>query len=104
MENDDCHENCGVAKTLKIIGSKWTLLVLRDLFTGPKRFGELQTSLKGISPRTLSLRLDQLEKDGIITKKVFVEVPLHVEYSLTPKGSSLEEIICKMREWGEVHP
>jgi DNA-binding HxlR family transcriptional regulator len=101
MEMD--HSNCGVAKTLKIIGSKWTLLILRDLFDGAKRFGELQNSLSGISPRTLSLRLDQLEKDGIIKKKIFAEVPLHVEYSLTSKGKSLEEIIAKMREWGECH-
>lgn len=92
--------SCGVAQTLKIIGGKWTVLILRDLLEGPRRFGELQHSLAGISPRTLSLRLDQLEKDGIITKKIFAEVPLHVEYRLTPKGNSLNEIIYKMREWG----
>lgn len=99
MKSD--HSECGVAKTLKIIGSKWTILILRDLLEGTKRFGELQRSLLGISPKTLSQRLDQLEKDGILTKKVFAEVPLHVEYSLTKKGLSLNAIICKMREWGE---
>lgn len=95
------HKSCGVAKTLKIIGSKWTLLILRDLMESPKRFSQLQNSLEGISPRTLSLRLSQLETDKIISKKIFAEIPPHVEYSLTQKGKSLEEIICKMREWGD---
>ncbi len=92
---------CGVEKTLKIIGSKWTILLLHNLFQGKKRFGEFQRSLEGISPKTLSLRLQQLEKDGILTKKVFAEVPLHVEYTLTKKGESLAEIFKKMAEWGE---
>ena len=94
-------EPCGVEKTLKIIGTKWTILVIRDLCEGTKRFGELQRSLSGISPRTLSLRLGQLQKFGIVKRKVFKEIPLHVEYSLTPKGNSLREIIVKMREWGD---
>jgi DNA-binding HxlR family transcriptional regulator len=92
---------CGVEKTLKIIGSKWTILLLHNLFQGKKRFGEFQKSLEGISPKTLSLRLQQLEKDGIITKKVFAEIPLHVEYTLTKKGESLTEIFKTMAEWGE---
>jgi DNA-binding HxlR family transcriptional regulator len=94
-------EKSCVMNTLKIIGSKWTILILRDLCEGTKRFGQLQRSLNGISPKTLSLRLKQLERDGVVRKKVFAEVPLHVEYSLTPKGQSLREIINKMREWGE---
>jgi DNA-binding HxlR family transcriptional regulator len=88
-------------KTLKIIGSKWTILLLRELFEGKKRFGELQRALEGISPKTLSLRLKQLEKDRIIKKKVFAEIPLHVEYSLTPRGDSLSEIIEKIKDWGD---
>ena len=95
------HNDCGVSNTLKIIGSKWTILILRDLCESKKRFGELQRSLNGISPKTLSLRLQQLEKNGIIQKKVFAEIPLHVEYSLTPKGDSLKSIIDAMRSWGE---
>lgn len=91
----------GVAETIKIIGSKWTILILRDLCEGTKRFGELQRSLEGISPKTLSLRLQQLEKDGIVVKKIFPEVPLHVEYSLTEKGKSLKQIINLMRDWGD---
>jgi DNA-binding HxlR family transcriptional regulator len=86
---------------MKIIGSKWTILILHQLFDGPKRFGELQKTLTGISPRTLSLRLAELEGDKLISKKVFAEVPPHVEYTLTKKGFSLNDIICKMREWGE---
>jgi DNA-binding HxlR family transcriptional regulator len=96
-------EFCGITSTLKVIGSKWTILILRDLFEGKKRFGELQQSLGTISPKTLSLRLQQLEEDSIITKKIFPEVPLHVEYALTQKGKSLHHIIADLRDWGEQH-
>jgi DNA-binding HxlR family transcriptional regulator len=92
---------CGVAATLKIIGSKWTMLILHKLFEGEKRFGELQKALAPISPKTLSLRLQELEKEGIITKKIFAEIPLHVEYTLTKKGQSLNEIFQKMADWGK---
>lgn len=93
--------NCAVAKTLKIIGSKWTMLILHNLFDGKKRFGQLQRSLVTISPKTLSQRLQELEKDGIITRKVFTEVPLHVEYNLTEKGLSLKKLFKDMADWGE---
>lgn len=95
------HDKTCVMKTLKIIGSKWTILLLRELFEGTKRFGQLQKALDGISPKTLSLRLKQLEKDRIIEKKVFAEIPLHVEYSLTARGNSLSDVIEKIKEWGE---
>jgi DNA-binding HxlR family transcriptional regulator len=98
---DQDHRACGVAKTIKIIGSKWTILILHQLFDKPKRFGEIQKALEGISPRTLSLRLQELEEDNLVTRKAFAEIPPHVEYSLTKKGHSLNDIICKMREWGE---
>ncbi len=94
-------DNCSVAKTLRVIGSKWTMLILHNLFEGKKRFGELQRALEGISPKTLSQRLQELEQEGVINKKVFAEVPLHVEYTLTEKGKSLGEIFDKMAEWGE---
>src|SRR5947208_174126 len=70
----DCakYHDCGVNKTLKIIGSKWTMHILHNLFDGPKRFGELQRNADGISPKTLTLRLRELEKDKVITKKVLV--------------------------------
>lgn len=94
-------DNCGVTNTMKVIGSKWTILLLHNLCEGKKRFGELQRAMEGISPKTLSQRLSELEKNGIITRKVFAEIPLHVEYTLTPKGESLKEIINTMRKWGE---
>jgi DNA-binding HxlR family transcriptional regulator len=93
--------NCGIEKTLKIIGDKWTVLIIRDLLEDKKRFGELETSLSCISPKTLSLRLKDLEKNGIITKKIYKEIPLHVEYSITEKGKSLENILNDLRVWGE---
>jgi DNA-binding HxlR family transcriptional regulator len=97
----DIHDNCAVAKTLKIIGSKWTMLLLHTLFDGKKRFGEIQRSLPGISPKTLSQRLQELEEEGIITKKVFAEVPLHVEYTLTEKGESLSGVFRSLAKWGK---
>ena len=97
----DTGQNCPVAKTLKIIGSKWTMLILHQLFEGKKRFGQLQKALPGISSKTLALRLRELEKTGIIRKKIFVEIPLHVEYYLTPKGKSLEALFAKMAQWGK---
>jgi DNA-binding HxlR family transcriptional regulator len=94
-------DTCGVEKTLKIIGSKWTMLILHNLFDGEKRFGQLQRILSPISPKTLSQRLHELEKEGIIRKKVYAEVPLRVEYSLTKKGFSLREIFDQMAQWGQ---
>lgn len=93
--------NSPIVKTLKVMSGKWTMLILRTLCDGTKRFGELQRELSGISPKTLSVRLTQLEKEGIITKHVFAEVPLHVEYSLTKKGSHLKDIFRQLTEWGE---
>jgi DNA-binding HxlR family transcriptional regulator len=98
----DC-KNCGVAKTLKIIGSKWAMMILYNLFEGEKRFGQIQKNLETISPKTLTERLKELEKDGIIKKKVFAEIPLHVEYSLTDKGNSLKDIFTRMEDWGQVN-
>jgi len=99
MDKLNSDKNC-VGKTMKIIGSKWTIMILRELFEEKKRFGEIQNSLVGISPKTLSTRLRELENHGIINKKIFKEIPLHVEYSLTPQGESLKEIIRQMHEWG----
>jgi DNA-binding HxlR family transcriptional regulator len=104
---NDCPEkkhggDCGVAKTLKIIGSKWMMMILHNLFNGPKRFGQLQRSLEGISPKTLTQRLQELEQEKIVKRHVFAEIPLHVEYSLTKKGQSLEDIFIQMAHWGEI--
>lgn len=97
------HKKCGVEKTLKIIGSKWTMNIIHILFNGKKRFGELQKLLTGISSKTLSQRLRDLEREKIVSRKVFTEIPLHVEYSLTEKGKSLDDIFKKMSQWGKIH-
>lgn len=103
-EPSDEKSFCPVAKTLSIIGGKWTLLILRDLSGGTKRFGQLQKSLQGISPKTLSQRLRELEKEEIVVKKVYAEVPPRVEYSLTSRGESLKKIVHALAEWGTEHP
>lgn len=94
------HQTC-IGNTLKIIGGKWTIQILHELCGGTKRFGQIQKALNGISPRTLSMRLDQLEHEKIISKKVFAEIPLHVDYTLTPKGQSLKKIIRQIHSWGQ---
>src|ERR1700733_11064644 len=85
-----------IASAMEIIGNKWTALILRDLFSGPKRFCELEKSVGNINPRTLSQRLDDLELNGIITKKSFAEVPPRTEYTLTAKGNDLLPILKQM--------
>jgi len=97
MVSDD---TCPVVHTTELIGGKWTLLLVRDLAAGRTRFCELERSLAGISPRTLSLRLRALEEDGIIERHTYPEVPPRVEYSLTQKGYDLLPIIESMRQYG----
>jgi DNA-binding HxlR family transcriptional regulator len=89
-----------IAGAMEIIGNKWTALILRDLFSGPKRFCELEKSVGNINPRTLSQRLDALEDHGVITKQSFAEVPPRVEYTLTKKGEDLLPILKQMATWG----
>jgi DNA-binding HxlR family transcriptional regulator len=91
---------CPVCATADIICGKWTLLVIRDLAEGRARFCELERSLAGISPRTLSLRLRALEDEGIVARHTFPEVPPRVEYSLTDKGAALVPLIDDMRRYG----
>lgn len=90
---------CGVARALEIIGGKWTLLIIRDLLNGPRRFGELENSLDGISPRTLALRLKELEHDGVLTRDCS-KGQAHPIYQLTGRGRSLQRIIDQLRSWG----
>jgi DNA-binding HxlR family transcriptional regulator len=92
---------CPVLATARIVSGKWTLLVLRDLAHGPCRFGELERSLSGISPRTLSLRLRALEEEGVLERRVYPEAPPRVEYRLTGKGQALVPIIEAMRVYGD---
>src|SRR5580700_2939490 len=95
------NDTCPVCRTAEIVCGKWTLLVIRDLAEGRSRFCELERSLAGISPRTLSLRLRALEDQGIVERQIFGEVPPRVEYALTEKGRALLPIIDDMRSYGE---
>src|ERR671917_1061695 len=93
--------NCPVSCCAQIVSGKWTLLVIRDLADGNRRFCELERSLEGISPRTLSLRLRALEEHGIVVRNTYPEVPPRVEYALTEKGKALVPLIEDMRSYGK---
>lgn len=97
MASDD---TCPVCLTAEVVCGKWTLLLIRDLAEGRTRFCELERSLAGISPRTLSLRLRALEEEGIVERQTYPEVPPRVEYALTEKGRALLPIIEDMRAYG----
>jgi DNA-binding HxlR family transcriptional regulator len=94
------NSTCPVARTARIISGKWTILIIRDLASGIKRFNQLERSLQGISPKTLSERLRTLEEEEIILRRTFAEVPPRVEYSLTEKGHDLIELVTCMRCYG----
>ena len=91
---------CSIEKALEVLGGKWTFLIIRDLFDGVKRFGELRKSLPGVSPKTLSLRLKELEERDVVKRTAYPTVPPTVEYTLTEKGNSLRPIIKAMKVWG----
>src|SRR3954447_509391 len=93
---------CPVARTAQLIGNKWTPLIVRDLADGQRRFSELERSLVGISPKTLSERLKRLEEAHVIERACFAEVPPRVEYSLTAKGHALMPVIEQMRSFGNL--
>ena len=95
---------CPVARTLDIIGERWTILILRELFReGPRRFDDFQRSLQGVSPNTLSARLKKLEERGIIARRFYEEHPPRAEYMLTEKGRTLGPILKALLEWGQKH-
>jgi DNA-binding HxlR family transcriptional regulator len=96
----ESNSRCPVCRTADVVCGKWTLLVIRDLSEGCSRFCELERSLEGISPRTLSLRLRALEEEGIVERNTFPEVPPRVEYALTEKGEALVPLIDDMRRYG----
>ncbi len=93
--------SCPVETTLGVIGGRWKLLVLHYLLDGTKRFGQLHRLLDGISHRTLTKQLRELEAAGVLRRNVYREVPPKVEYSLTPLGKSLEPVLLAMHAWGE---
>ena len=92
---------CPVETALTLIGDRWKMLIVRDLLTGTKRFGELKKSLTGISQKVLTQHLRAMEDSGLVHRKVYAEVPPRVEYSLTEVGQSLKSIHDVMWQWGE---
>ena len=94
------NSECPVCRTAEVVCGKWTLLLIRDLADGSSRFCELERSLEGISPRTLSLRLRALEEEGIVERHTYPEVPPRVEYALTVKGEALVPLVEDMRQYG----
>ena len=94
---------CPIETTLLLLSNKWTILILRDLFDGTKRFGELKKSLTGVSQKVLTANLRTLEEKGIVRRKIYPEVPPRVEYSLTELGTTLKPVIDSMKEWGEYY-
>jgi DNA-binding HxlR family transcriptional regulator len=95
---------CPVETTLTVIGGRWKVLILQELFGGVMRFNVLHRALVGVSHRTLAQQLRELEAKGIVRRKVYRQVPPKVEYSLTPLGETLKPILDAMHEWGEVYP
>jgi DNA-binding HxlR family transcriptional regulator len=94
-------KDCPVARTLDLIGERWTILILRDLFLqGPRRFQDFQESLRGVAPNTLSARLKTLERRGIVARKLYSQHPPRLEYRLTDRGKTLGPVVKAMRDWG----
>jgi len=100
MKTKDELPDCPVATTVQIIGSKWKLLIMRNLLARPWRFNELQKNLEGISQKVLTDSLRSMEADGIITRTVYPEVPPRVEYALSPLGETMRPILDAMQAWG----
>jgi DNA-binding HxlR family transcriptional regulator len=92
---------CAVESTLAVIGGLWKVLILRELMSGTKRFNELHRALNGVTHRTLTQQLRQLEAHRVIRRKVYRQVPPKVEYSLTPLGESLKSVLDAMHRWGQ---
>lgn len=92
---------CPVETTLTLIGDKWKVLILRDLMSGTKRFGQLKKSIGNVSQKVLTAQLRAMEQNGLLTRTVYAEVPPKVEYTLTELGQSLKPILDAMQNWGE---
>lgn len=100
---EDVEQARSVERTLEVIGGKWTVQILRDLFEGTRRFGQLQQSLGGVSPKMLIARLRELEERGLVTRTLYPEIPPRVEYSLTEDGKTLKPIVESIAAWGGSH-
>jgi DNA-binding HxlR family transcriptional regulator len=102
MANSYAQDNCPVARALDVIGERWSLLILRDLFLeGPLRFQQLEAGLEGVAPNTLSARLKALEAKGVIGMRLYEKHPPRYEYFLTEKGKALGPVLKALRNWGE---
>ena len=93
---------CSISRTLEVVGERWTLLIVRDIFFGVRRFGDLQTSL-GVARNVLTDRLNHLVEDGIVAREPYQELPTRYEYALTPKGMDLLPVLLAMMQWGDKH-
>ena len=96
-------QRCPVAKSLEVLGERWTLLVVRDLLAGPRRFQDLLASLEGIAPNVLSERLKVLEEHAIVSRRFYSEHPPRAEYALTPRGRELGIVVGALAVWGSKH-
>jgi DNA-binding HxlR family transcriptional regulator len=106
MQNafEPCEDgSCPVTRAVAALDGRWTILIVRDLLGGTRRFGELRASLTGISPKTLTDRLRSLESDGLVERTMYAEIPPRVEYSLTPAGRTLEPVLLALADWGRTH-
>ncbi len=92
---------CPIERAVGVLDGKWTLLILRELFQGTRRFGELRMVLEGVSPKTLTERLRFLEEQGVVERTVYPEIPPRVEYSLTERGQKAWPVMVALRDWGE---
>ncbi len=99
----DTQQACPIARTLDIVGDRWTLLLIRDLRRGHTKFADLLTSLRGISPTVLSERLQSLERDGMVERRLYSEHPPRAEYALTEKGNSFAPVLQAFYAWGTEH-
>jgi len=102
--NSGYGQDCPVARTLDIVGERWTFLLLRDLLReGPRKFQDFEASLAGIGPNTLSARLKRLEEAGIVERRFYEQHPPRAEYALTEKGRALGPVLLALRKWGEIY-
>lgn len=103
MRRYDCHFGCSVEVALDVISGKWKGVILFHLLKGTRRFNELRRLLPDVTQRMLTLQLRELEEDGVVQRKIFQEIPPHVEYSLTEFGRTLEPVLLLMRDWGDLY-
>lgn len=97
------HSNCPAEYTLALIGGRWKIPLIFHLLSGVRRFSELSRALTGVSQKVLTQQLRQMERNGLVERKVYAQVPPRVEYALTPLGRSLKPVVDTMCRWGELH-